>query len=370
MRYLWKIALLIAIAGPVAADPLSLILPTNNTALLRGEDFSFYQYTDRYFEGVRSRPWQGGQYGFVRNPRRTPVGLVYTRFHEGVDIQAVHRDRFDEPVDTVRAVDDGYVVYVNKNEHHSSYGRYVVVEHWWSGAPFYSLYAHLNSVDVTEGVRVDQGDGLGRLGYTGRGINRRRAHLHFEINMLLNRNFHQWYDTNYRSTNRHDVFNGINLAGIDVGELYLSMQADSSLTIEDFITRQAPFYTVTVPLKDVPDLIDRYEWLLDWSKLRASGGPHRSWEISFSQGGVPIRIQPSSYGVEQPELTDVRGAEVSYAFLTNGRVSGRSGQYALSSAGRRYVSLLTVSGDRKDIVEFDRPQLRTVSKKEVRLRSW
>lgn len=370
MRYFYGIAVLVALAAPAVADPLSLILPTSNDALLRGEAAAFYQYTDRYFEGVRSRPWQGGQYGFVRNPRRTSAGLVYTRFHEGVDIQAVHRDRHDEPLDTVRVIDDGYVVYVNENERHSSYGRYVVVEHWWSGAPFYSLYAHLNRIDVTAGSRVDRGDRLGRLGYTGPGINRRRAHLHFEINMLLNRNFEHWYDGNYRSRNRHDVFNGINLAGIDVADLYLALQADPSLTIEDYLTRQPPFYTVSVPLADVPDLIDRYEWLLDWTKLRSSDAPHRSWEISFSSTGVPIRIQPSYQHVNEPELTDVSAAQVSYSYLTNGRVAGMSSRYYLSTAGRRYVSLLTVAGDREDVVEFDRIQPRKVSEQEMRLRSW
>ena len=43
---------------------------------LRGDDPDFYMYTDRTFEGVRSRPWQGGQYGFVRNEVRTPAGVV------------------------------------------------------------------------------------------------------------------------------------------------------------------------------------------------------------------------------------------------------------------------------------------------------
>ena len=370
MHYLFGLALLTALAAPVAADPLSLILPTSNHAVLRGDGPSFYQYTDRYFDGVRSRPWQGGQYGFVRNARRTSEGLVYTRFHEGVDIQAVYRDRNQEPLDTVRVVDDGYVVYVNDNERHSSYGRYVVVEHWWSGAPFYSLYAHLNRVDVTEGTRVTQGDRLGRLGYTGPGINRRRAHLHFEINMLLNRNFGEWYARNYRSRNHHDVFNGINLAGIDVAQLYLALQADPSLTIEAFLSRQTPFYTVTVPLQDVPDLIDRYDFLLDWSKLRMAQEAHRSWEISFSQTGVPVRIRPSNLAVEEPSVTDVRAAPFSYAYVTNGRVTGSSDRYHLSSSGLRHVSLLTVPGDRQDVVEFERVQIRTVSEEDLRLRSW
>lgn len=370
VRPLLAVLLLLAAAAPVAADPLSLILPTSNDALIRGDGPSFYQYTDRNFEGVRTRPWEGGQYGFVRNPRRTSAGLLYTRFHEGVDIQPLYRDRYDEPQDTVRAIDGGYVVYVNDNERHSSYGRYVVVEHWWSGSPFYSLYAHLNDVYVKAGARVEQGGHLGRLGYTGRGINRRRAHLHFEINMLLNRNFEDWFDDHYRSRNRHDVFNGINLAGIDVSGLYLALELDSTLTIDAFLKRQAPFYAVSVPLDDVPDLIDRYGWLLDWSELRAAEGPHRSWEIAYTRTNVPVAIRPSARAVDGAELTYVHPAEVPYAHLTNGRVGGSGARYYLSSSGRKHVSLLTRQGNRLDVVDFDRPQLRTVSDVEVRLRSW
>lgn len=364
------LVLLTALAVPAGADPLSLILPTSNDALLRGDPSAFFQYTDRNFEGVRSRPWQGGQYGFVRNARRTAAGIVHTRFHEGVDIQAMYRDRYDEPLDTVRTIDDGYVVYVNDQAGRSTYGKYVVVEHWWSGSPFYSLYAHLNSVHVEPGMLVEQGDELGRLGYTGRGINRRRAHLHFEINMLLNRNFQHWFEQNFSSRNWHDVFNGINLAGMDVTELYLTLEEDSTLTIEQFLNRQTPYYSVSVPLERVPDIIDRYEWLLDWSELRGSGERQRSWEIVYTRTNVPIGIRPSPKHVEGFELSHVRTSEISHALVTSGRVVGQGDGSYLGSSGERYVSLLTTQGGRADVVEFDRPQFRTVSETGTRLRPW
>jgi len=66
--------------------PLDLILPTRNDALFRGDGPAFYQYTDRRTKHGTTRPWQGGQYGFVRNVRETPYGSVFSRFHEGVDI--------------------------------------------------------------------------------------------------------------------------------------------------------------------------------------------------------------------------------------------------------------------------------------------
>src|SRR5690606_35768989 len=197
-----------------AAEPLHLILPTSNDALLRGDGPGFFMFTDRNFQGRRSQPWEGGQYGYVRNPMEMAGGVVYTRFHEGVDIRPVYRDGAGEPLDTVRTIDDGYVVYVNNIEARSNYGKYVVVEHWWSGSPFYSLYAHLGAVHVRAGEQVVQGQRLGRMGYTGRGIDRRRAHVHFEINMLLNQNYPEWHRSNVRGSNWHDVFHGYNLAGL------------------------------------------------------------------------------------------------------------------------------------------------------------
>ncbi|MGZ5021195.1 MAG: M23 family metallopeptidase, partial [Chthoniobacterales bacterium] len=116
------------------ASHLHLSLPTENDALFRGGGPEFYQYITRDFKGEKSTPWEGGQYGFVRNPVETGSGLVYTRFHEGIDIKPMHRDANGEPLDEVRAIADGTVVYVNTVAGYSNYGRYIVVEHRFDGA--------------------------------------------------------------------------------------------------------------------------------------------------------------------------------------------------------------------------------------------
>src|SRR5204863_9719267 len=92
---------------------LDLVLPTDNDALFSGGGPAFYQYVERDYKGVKSTPWEGGQYGFVRDPTDTAGGLLYTRFHEGIDIRSVHRDANGEPVDEVRAIANGKVVHVN-----------------------------------------------------------------------------------------------------------------------------------------------------------------------------------------------------------------------------------------------------------------
>lgn len=332
----WCVAAVVL--APAAAQPLDLILPTHNDALLRDDGPSFYQYTDRYFQGVRSRPWQGGQYGYVRNPKDTPAGIVYTRLHEGVDIQALNRDARGEPLDDVRAIDEGKVVYVNANPRRSTYGNYVVVEHWWDAAPFYSLYAHLGRVDVKAGQEVEQGTTLGRIGYTGRGLNQRRAHLHFEINMMLSSRFAEWYDDNYRpGTNRHGVFNGINLRGIDVAALYQALHRDPTLTIGRFLTElQAPFYTVAVAREGALGLVERYPWLLRSGPTPLDGG----WTIEFTRAGVPVGVRPLR---ETPASSTVGFAgepQFGCSTLTMGVLRDDETGCTLSSRGSRFIDLL------------------------------
>src|SRR5215470_20112856 len=136
---------------------LDLALPTENDALFSGDGPAFYQYVDRDYDGVKSAPWEGGQYGFVRDPKSIGGGIIYTRFHEGIDIRSVHRDANGEPLDEVRAIADGRVVHVNLVPGYSNYGKYIVIEHSWDGSNYYSLYGHLSSVAVQAGEPVRRG---------------------------------------------------------------------------------------------------------------------------------------------------------------------------------------------------------------------
>ena len=165
-----------AMAAPGQAlaevKPLGLVLPTRNRAIYTSDPSRFYTYIDRTFEGRKMKVWQGGKYGYVRNPVRTSSGIVYTKFHEGVDISPVSRDKNGEPLDTVRSIAHGKVVHTSANPRHSSYGSYVVVEHDWGYGRFYSLYAHLRKITAAKGAKVGPGSPLGVLGYTGPGLDR------------------------------------------------------------------------------------------------------------------------------------------------------------------------------------------------------
>jgi murein DD-endopeptidase MepM/ murein hydrolase activator NlpD len=336
-----------------AAQTLRLILPTDNDALFDDDGPGFYMYTDRTFQGRRSRPWQGGQYGFVRNAVETDYGIVYTRFHEGADIRPVRRDRRNEPLDAVRAIDEGAVVYVNDVEKYSNYGKYIVVEHWWDGSPYYTLSAHLNAVYVREGQTVQQGDRLGLLGYTGVGINRRRAHVHFEINLLLNETFDPWYVDYFneeRDPNYHGIHSGLNMAGLDVPGLYLALRNNPALTIPAFLEREAAFFKVAVPNEGRLDLLQRYPWmapaLTNPAIYHGDADAALAWEISFAQSGFPLRIDPYERPVSEPVVTMIQESPISYELLTNRLIEGAGERYKLSKRGLRHRDLLTRNAHR------------------------
>lgn len=108
----------------------------------------------------------GSRYG----PRRPPGG-VGSANHKGVD--------YPVPVNTpVEATLPGVVRVKNDPD---GYGNYVVIEH---GNGLETRYAHLNSVNVRDGQRVEQGDVValsgGARGARGSG-NSQGAHLHYEV---------------------------------------------------------------------------------------------------------------------------------------------------------------------------------------------
>src|SRR5437879_2655765 len=143
------LAVIVLSTSLLAQNPkIEISLPTDNDALFRGGGPDFFQYIDRDFHGEKSTPWEGGRYGFVRNPVPTAQGLVYTRFHEGIDIRCLHRDARGEPLDGVRAIADGKVVHTNQVPGYSNYGRYIVIEHGWDGSPYSSICGPLSKVDV------------------------------------------------------------------------------------------------------------------------------------------------------------------------------------------------------------------------------
>ncbi len=324
---------------------LGLRLPTDNRGLFEGKPEEFYMGVDRKVDGKTGLVWQGGQFGFVRNPYPLGEETIFIRFHEGMDIAPTVRDNRGEPLDLVRGIADGRVVFVNGVAGASNYGKYVVIEHDWGYGTFYSLYAHLMRIEIEAGVVVRAGQTLGRLGYTGSGIDRRRAHLHLELNMLLSDGFETWQrQLDPGSLTSPTLFHGHNLAGLDLAALYRAQAMDEGLTIPEFLASQEPYFKVLAPAgAERPSLLRRYPWLSAQALSSSAGLSCPSYEITFTASGLPLAMVPSGQVTPYPVVIASVPFNGRHSWRTMDRLTGTGTAAALSAKGTQYVKLLTGS---------------------------
>lgn len=325
----------LALTALVKAESTDLVLPTENHHLLSGEPEKFYMYVDRTFEGETSKPWEGGSFGFVRSPIRVGDQVVLSQFHEGVDIAPVNRDKAGNPLDLVSSISEGKVIHISPIAGRSNYGKYVVVEHEWEGAKVISLYAHLAEITVQIGDPVKAGSVLGRMGYTGAGLNRTRAHVHLELGFTMSDHYDGWHKQNFGSANYHGNYNGMNIAGVDVAAFFLAHQANPELKFSEFVLSRPMQFKVTVPGNKEPEFLTRYPWMKRGDVPNAV-----SWEIGFAPTGHPISFTPSIRPVTAPVVTHLRPATVSQRWLTRGLLTGEGNKASLSHSGKQMISLV------------------------------
>ncbi|MGI5827900.1 MAG: peptidoglycan DD-metalloendopeptidase family protein [Patescibacteria group bacterium] len=97
-------------------------------------------------------------------------GRITQRFvwyHKGLDIA-------NSSAPDILAADSGTVL-VSGWPDNSGYANRVIIDH---GNGFVTLYAHMQSLYVKAGQRVNRGDAIGKMGSTGRSTG---VHLHFEV---------------------------------------------------------------------------------------------------------------------------------------------------------------------------------------------
>ncbi|MGA0846039.1 MAG: M23 family metallopeptidase, partial [Luteolibacter sp.] len=326
-------ALLVASAlGHAAVD---LRLPTENHHLFSDEPERFYMYVDRIFEGEVSRPGQGGAFGFTRTARRVNGQVILSKFHEGIDIAPLYRDAAGEPLDLVTSIADGRVVHVSASPGRSNYGRYLVVEHDWEASKIYSLYAHLAEITCHPGDPVRAGSVLGRMGYSGVGLNRTRAHLHLELAMMSSSRFGDWFQRYGGGINHHGLFNGMNLIGTDVARYFIEHRKAPQMRFSQLVMSTEVYFKVLVADDRIPDFVQRHPWI-----LRGEPAGVRSWEIALSATGQPVSFTPRQDSVEAMTVTMVRPSEIPHHYLTRGLVQGVGNQASLTGRGRQLIELL------------------------------
>ena len=125
--------------------------------------------------------WPNGQY------RYGSTLLGFEDLHTGIDISAA---RYTQVVATGpgEVVWAGYGLYRGVEDRTDPYGMSVAIRHnfGYEDQQLYTVYAHLGSVEVWRGQRVEMGDVLGMVGETGDASG---PHLHFEVRLGENRYF-------------------------------------------------------------------------------------------------------------------------------------------------------------------------------------
>ncbi len=265
--------------SPAVAEPPAVFWPTPN-----GEYFQTGDLIDS-LQPTASGRWESALFGCVRNGG--------TRFHEGVDLKPIGRDRHNEATDPIYSVMDGRVVYINRIAGNSGYGRYIVIEHESLDVPVYTLYAHLAAIspDIDTGTLVKGGQRIGTMGRSASySIPRTRAHLHFEIGLRKSNRFQDYYDfKRYGGKNLHGDYNGINLTGMDPMIFFEQARTGKLQDMRSMIQGQPVAYTIRVATRSVPDFIARYPKLLT-KHIPAQGLV--GWEIDYTAEGMPIRWTP------------------------------------------------------------------------------
>lgn len=317
-----------------AAADLVFQLPTENRALYHGGGDAYYMYVDRDFEGVKSTPWQGGAWGMVRTPFRASNGQIYfSRMHEGIDVKPIRRDANGEPLDEVHPIAPGIVAYTSDDPRKSNYGRYVVLAHKVPEGTIYSLYAHLASVCCEVGQQVRPMDTLGILGYSGVGLNKTRAHCHLEICFMINAAYDRIV---LPPTNKHGLFNGLNLIGFDPTDVLLACKGGKPFSLSRYLAGLQEHYRVRVPNVGTMDILKRHPFLY---KGRWGGPRPVALDIAFTREGIPIAIYPANQSVTTPKIVHCRPLPTLQQNCTVNRVKGSSKTAQLTASGLRYINL-------------------------------
>ncbi|MBL9175782.1 MAG: M23 family metallopeptidase [Verrucomicrobiales bacterium] len=296
------IALLSLVSAVAGAE--SFRFPTGNQALLEagGEV--------RFFQGTSGKPWNSGQFGCVRSEGH--------QFHEGVDIQALQRDARGEPIDAVNASAAGTVAYVNARSSLSNYGNYVVLRHQIDGMEVYTLYAHLREIraGLKAGDGVAAGERIGTLGRTSntrQPITKDRAHVHFEINLVVNDRYIDWHRAHLKGMrNDHGNFNGRNLLGLDPAEVFREQaRLGPAFRLTEFIRSRPVMARVAVKDTSIP-WVKRYPQLRVANPVADREGV-AGYELGLSFNGMPVRVTPRAAselkGTAKVRLVDVNVAE-------------------------------------------------------------
>jgi murein DD-endopeptidase MepM/ murein hydrolase activator NlpD len=309
-------------------------LPTANRAIFEpGKEADFYVPTV-------GKTWPSGCFGCVRSGG--------WQMHEGLDIRCIQRDKHNEPTDPVMASADGTVAYINAKPSLSNYGNYIILRHRLDGIEIYSLYAHLSA--IANGLKIGQavkaGEVIAIMGHTANtreGISKERAHVHFELDLILNDKFPAWFRKNFPGErNDHGMWNGQNMVGIDPRWVFLAEQHSGNFNLRKFMRSQTELCRVLVRKTDFP-WVKRYAALVQPNPVAQKEGI-AGYEIALNFNGVAFELIPRAAseikGKSKYQLLSVNADEY-HKNPCRRLVTPKGNRWELAPRGIRLLDLLT-----------------------------
>jgi len=329
---LWAFLFLSAISA--LAQPFHL--PTANAFVLEpGSE-------EKAYVGTVGKPWITGTFGCIRTEG--------WQMHEGLDIRCLQRDKRGEPTDPVLATDDSEIDYINARSGYSNYGIYIILRHHIEGIEVYSIYAHLREVraGLKAGASVKSGEQIAVMGHTSnthQGISKDRAHVHFELSLLVNDRFAEWFrKTHPGERNDHGDWNGQNLLAMDPrGILFAQKEQGPRFSVLNYIRSQPELFRVLVHETHFP-------WLTRYAPL-VLPNPHlgtnaiAGYEIACNFNGIPIALFPHASSDFIAMKTRVKLLSVNEAEYQRNHcrklVTKRAGHWELTAHGAELIQLVT-----------------------------
>jgi len=327
-------ALILFLLGHVALGQVFQLPTANQFVLETGAE-------EKAFAGTVGKPWISGTFGCVRTEG--------WQMHEGLDIRCLQRDKRGEPTDPVLATADGEVAYINTRSGYSNYGIYLILRHRIEGIEVYSIYAHLREVrpGLKVGAAVKTGEqiaAMGRTTNTRQGISKDRAHVHFELAVLVNERFSEWFRKNRPGErNDHGDWNGQNLLAMDPREILLAQKEQGPrFSILNYIRQQPELFRVL--MRDT-----QFPWLTRYAPLvlanpQLGTNAVAGYEIACNFNGIPVALIPraASDFTSKTAIKLLSVNETEYQRNHCRRlVTKRSGRWDLTQTGKQLVQLLT-----------------------------
>ena len=97
---------------------------------------------------------------------------------------------------------------------------------------------------------------LGVMGRSAAGyhIPKSRAHLHFELALKLSDQFQVWFDRQkFESPNRHGIWNGMNLIGVDPLDFFKQRHKGSVRNFKSYLEKKMISARIRVVTGEIPD---------------------------------------------------------------------------------------------------------------------